>query len=512
MNKKSKVKRNFLKLIFGTRGVMVLLILIQIAVLILFYLLLKNYGNIPYMLLFALGMFLVLYVLNSDIDSGFKISWIIPLITLPVLGTYLYLFFHLQDGQSKINKKINGNIDKCDSLLTYEKYKLPGRISGISSYLKNIAKAPTYAAAKDSVKYFPTGETVFEAIKSELQKAHKFIFIEYFIIEDGAMWGPILDILKKKAKEGVDVRVMYDGTNSIIRVPFSYPKKLAEYGVKCKVFSPIKPFLSSYQNNRDHRKLMIIDGETGFTGGINLADEYINEIELFGKWKDNGLMLKGESVKSLTAMFLELWNLTSDISKDLDYLKTDLPKEKTDENYIIPYADSPLDSENIGKQVYINAIDRAESYVYIATPYFIPDSELLGAIKFASKRGVDVRIILPHIPDKKIAFYIAQSYYPVLLKAGVKIYEYEPGFIHSKMLVSDDELAVVGTINMDYRSLYLHFENAVLLYGCDCISNIKDDFIETFKLSVNADEKYYESVSPYKKAVGHVFRLFSPFL
>ena len=305
--------------------------------------------------------------------------------------------------------------------------------------------------------------------------------MEYFIIDEGIMWGKILEILARKVREGVDVRVMYDGTCEYTTLTRDYKNRLEKLGIKCKVFAPAKPFVSTYYNYRDHRKILVIDGHTAFNGGVNLADEYINEVERFGHWKDTAVMLKGEAVKSFTLMFMQMWNVDSE---ELDYNKylsyPTHPVEKA-RGFVIPYGDCPLDDDKLGERVYMDVLNRAHTYVHIMTPYLILDGEMETAIKFAAERGVEVSIIMPGIPDKKMPYALAKTHYKSLIESGVKIYEYTPGFVHAKVCVSDDSSAIVGTINFDYRSLYHHFECATYMSGTSCIEEIEADFNETVK-------------------------------
>ena len=301
-------------------------------------------------------------------------------------------------------------------------------------------------------------------------------------LEEGDVWGRILKILEEKVRAGVEVRVLYDGTCTFYRLPYGYPKRMEALGIRCKMFAPLRPFVSTYYNNRDHRKIAVIDGRVGFTGGVNLSDEYANLVSVYGVWKDTAVRLEGEAVRSLTLMFLQMWGMDErepDTESYGRYLNVPLPPLPEAGGYVLPYADSPLDDERVGESVYLDILSHAERYVRIFTPYLILDETMIMALTFAAKRGVDVELILPHVPDKKFAFALAKGHYCELLDAGVKIYEYTPGFVHAKVFVSDDCKAVVGTINLDYRSLYLHFENAVYLYDCPCIADIVADFDAT---------------------------------
>ena len=323
----------------------------------------------------------------------------------------------------------------------------------------------------------------------------------------------MLEILKEKAAAGVEVRFMYDGMCSISLLPPDYPKKIRRFGIQCKMFSPIRPVLSTTQNNRDHRKIGVIDGKTGFTGGINLGDEYINRKERFGYWKDTAVMIKGDAVQSLTMLFLQMWNV-SELKKEKfePYLTTMAKELKPETGFVLPYGDSPYDHENVGEEVYVHILNHAKKYVHIMTPYLILDNGMLDTLTRAAKSGIEVCIIMPHIPDKWYAFAVAKTYYRELIEAGVNIYEFTPGFVHAKVFVSDDDTATVGTVNLDYRSLYLHFENAVLLQRCRAVSDIREDFDELFPVCREVTEKYRSKRSAVLKIGQCVLRLFAPLM
>ena len=357
---------------------------------------------------------------------------------------------------------------------------------------------------------------MYPVLLEELRKAERYIFMEYFIVEKGEMWDSILEILKEKAAAGVEVRFMYDGMCSLTLMPYGYPKQLEKYGIHCKMFSPVRPVLSSYQNNRDHRKITVIDGHTAFTGGVNLADEYINRKVRFGHWKDTAIMLKGDAATGFLMMFLQMWNITEhrtdDYARYLYRPATQKPKEPDCTGFVMPYGDSPLDNETVGQHVYMDILNESRYYVHIMTPYLILDSDMITSLTFAAKRGIETIIIMPHIPDKIYAYLLARSYYAELLQAGVKIYEYMPGFVHAKVFTSDNTKAVVGSINMDYRSLHLHFECAVYLFRNPAVQQAEADFQETLK---HCQEITLEDCRTYpmpKKIAGKVLRLFAPLM
>ena len=351
----------------------------------------------------------------------------------------------------------------------------PGAAS-LAQYLRGRGGGfPVYENTQ--VTYFPSGEAKFAALLPQLESATQYIFLEYFIIDEGLMWGRILEILARKAAQGVDVRVMYDGTCEFSTLPRDYPRRLEALGIRCKVFAPVTPFVSTHYNYRDHRKILVVDGRVGFTGGVNLADEYINHVEKYGRWKDAAVMLEGEGVRTMTALFLQMWSIQRE-PEFAQFLTRPLPETQAT-GFVIPYGDCPLDGERVGEMVYIDLLNRARHSVHIITPYLILDGELETALRFAAERGVDVHLILPGKPDKWFAYALAKTHYLPLLSSGVKISEWTPGFTHAKVMIMDGQEAVVGTINLDYRSLYHHFENAVWMRGVDCLPRIEADFQDT---------------------------------
>ena len=350
-------------------------------------------------------------------------------------------------------------------------------MAGLSRYVNRSGCFPVYD--RTQVRYFPLGDEMFPVLLAELEKAEKFIFLEFFIVDEGEMWGRILEILARKAAQGVDVRLLYDGTNEFFTLPRDYPQRLKELGIQAKAFAPVMPFVSTHYNYRDHRKILVIDGKTAFTGGVNLADEYINRVRRFGHWKDTALMLQGEAARSFTLLFLQMWHLEDGRMEERALLETPAPRHPESGGFVLPYADCPLDRERVGEWVYLDILNRARKYVHIMTPYLILDGEMETALKFAAERGVDVRLILPGIPDKRLPYALAKTYYRSLLASGVRIFEYTPGFVHAKVFVSDDREGTVGTINLDYRSLYHHFECGTYLHQTGCIPQIREDFLAT---------------------------------
>jgi len=465
-------------------------------------------------------MVAVLGIINNHINPAYKIAWIIPILLFPIIGGIFYIFFGGKKLGKRARNKMRSIEDKTRKVLAsqqsvLEEVALQNQIAANQSrYLQAYAHFPPYC--NTTTKYFPSGELKFEKLKEELKKAEYYIFLEYFIIEEGEMWNSILDILIEKASEGVDVRVIYDDAGCLFTLPYRYDARLEKLGIKCCVFNPLTPLLSPMINNRDHRKITIIDGHTAFTGGANLADEYINKVEKYGHWKDSAIMLKGEAVWSMTVMFLSMWDYLREIEEDLEGFKYNDKlldvNSKNGDGYIQPFADSPLDDETVGEIVYLNLINKARKYVYITTPYLIISNEMVTALTSAAKGGVDIRIITPHCADKWYVHAVTRSYYSILIKSGVKIYEYLPGFIHSKNYISDDDYGVVGTINMDYRSLYLHFECGVWMYDSNTIMDMKEDFVNTLKVCKEITMEDFEDIKWYRSLRNSVLRLFSPLM
>ncbi len=480
----TRPRRGLWSAIFGRGVVAALMLLAQFGFLFVLFGRLQQYSMyVSWAVELLTGVFLI-YLLSTRSNPGVKLSWCVIIALVPVFGVLLYLFITFDVGHRRERRLLLGMVEESAAympdqaeLMERLKREEPGFFP-IASYAARHNGYPVYTNTE--AVYFPSGESKYAALLEELEKAERFIFLEYFIVEEGEMWDGVLDILARKARQGVDVRVLYDGTCSLLRLPSSYPKTLRAMGIRCKVFAPIRPFISTSYNNRDHRKIVVIDGKVGFTGGVNLADEYINRREKFGRWKDAAVLLRGDGVRSLTVMFLRLWNAGEKDRPYSPYLLPPAPAGQANSGYVIPYGDSPLDNELTGEMVYLDILATARDYVYIMTPYLILDNEMLTALTFAARRGVDVRLILPGIPDKKYANILAKGHYRALTEAGVRIYEYTPGFIHSKVFLSDDTKAVVGTINLDYRSLYLHFECAAYLYKSPAIADVRRDFADTF--------------------------------
>lgn len=503
------------RLVFGGYLITALLLLLQIGLLTAVLFWLNNYANLYYEGSFLLGIICTVFIMNGESNPAYKTSWIIIIMAFPVAGTLIYLYMKYNFG-TLATKKVAVDIGKetrrfaqTDENVKTDVRKEHSDLEKLAYYLGKKGSAATYE--NSSMEYFPLGDDAMEPILEALESAEKFIFIEFFMVEEGVFFNRILEVLERKAKEGVEIRFMYDGFGCAALLPRNYTEVLKAKGIQARCFSKIYPFLSTHYNNRDHRKIIVVDGKCAFTGGINLCDEYINAIEKYGHWKDNVVMVKGEAVKGFTLLFMQTWNSVA-YKHGIDYESylTTYPVEES--GYVIPYGDGPYQVESVAENVYLDILANATDYVYIMTPYLILDHEMENALAHAAKSGIDVRIILPHIPDKKIAFYIARTYYPKLLAAGVKIYEYTPGFIHSKTFLCDDKIATVGTINLDFRSLYLHYECGCVFYKKDGIKDIRQDFEETFTKSIAVNRDYYELIPLWQRAAGRLFRIFGPIL
>lgn len=495
----------------------ILLLLIQVLFYAVITEFLYDYSIYIHIVGYILSFLLSLYILsmkNGNFDV--KLPWIILILLFPVFGSLFYFLFH----QQKVRKKIRKNIEnqayatkKMDfdyNDIYMDLLKKDKRIYNQSNYIYKTNNLPVYQ--NTDTKYLKIGEEFQIALLEELKKAEKFIFIEIFILKQGKMWNAIFNILKEKAAAGVDVRILYDDFGCINTLPYNYKKHLHKYKIKCEVFNPIYPIVTLAHNNRDHRKIIVIDGNVAFTGGINISDEYINEVIRFGHWKDTGILLKGEAVKSFTLMFLENWHIYQDQNEDYTQFMPTTPSNNSVE-FVQPYMGTPMDpDELVARNVYINILNDATDYVYITTPYLVLDQELENALTNAAKRGVDVRIITPHIPDKKYVYVVTRSNYTPLLKAGVSIYEYTPGFIHAKNVCSDDKIATIGSINFDNRSFYHSYECGVWIYNSKTVLDIKKDFLETQEISLKINEDFVKKIPFIKKLETCICRILSPLL
>lgn len=472
---------------------------------------------IPYFYIaaFITEFFCVIKIVASDDNPDYKVPWLLFVLILPIAGFMLYFLFYSR----KLEKKFVRRLDEL---------KKQGYLNNNEEILKELEAEHAHAAAQAKMlccisganafkntkqTYYPLGEDMWQAMLPDLEKAESFIFMEYFIIEEGVFWNSILDILKRKAKAGVTVRVLYDDIGCMSTLPGDYHKQLAKHGIEAAPFSRLRGQADGEFNNRSHRKICVIDGKVGYTGGVNIADEYINKIERFGHWKDSALRLEGEAVWELTRLFLTDYGINVKAPKEVQYELYPKQSEICADGYVIPFGDGPrpVYERRVGKSVIQNMLACATRYMYMTTPYLIIDNDLCGSIENAALRGVDVRIIVPHIPDKKMVFGMTRSYYQRLMKSGVRIYEYEPGFIHAKSYIADGEYAMIGTINLDYRSLVHHFENGVWMYNCNSIKDLKKDIDETMAKSIEVTPDMLKT-GILTRFVRSVVRIFAPML
>ncbi|MFC6994851.1 cardiolipin synthase [Streptococcus loxodontisalivarius] len=515
-----KGRRGLLRGIFSRITVIAVLLIVQLLILVASFSWLSHYQIHLEVLSGIIVTISVLYLVNSEMDRLSVITWMLLIIPFPIPGSLFLLYTKIDWGYNGLKAMLNKNIEDSIPYLTQNQNILKelkqnhSTTYNLARYLSGDSDSDHFPVYQDSkATYFPSGEAKFKALKEQLRAAKHYIFMEYFIIDEGIMWGEILAILEDKVKEGVEVRVMYDGMIEFSTLSFDYTERLEKIGIHAKAFSPISPFLSTYYNYRDHRKIVVIDGEVAFTGGVNLADEYINEIERFGHWKDTAIMIEGRAVDTFTILFMQMWAVTDSKTNNnyADYLGLH-QKPVISDGFIIPYADSPLDDDKVGENVYIDILNHARDYVHIMTPYLILDSEMEHALKFAAERGVDVKLIMPGIPDKPIPYALAKTYYATLMKAGVKIYTYTPGFVHAKVFVADGHKAVVGTINLDYRSLYHHFECATYLYHNSEIAKIEKDFQDTLESCQEVTFETLKNEPVTTKLLGKVVKLIAPLL
>ena len=510
--KKSSIKNS------ATRLILIgLLVLIQTGWMIFLMMKLNTYSTAITLLLTFIAMFIALKIFGTHVNAAQKMPWLIVITAVPFFGICIYLLF----GRSIVTKGVRRSFNNIETnVLTLLKQD-KGIIDDIASkdkgvanqcrYISNTARYPVYS--NTDVKYYPTTDVSFEAQLVELEKAEHFIFMEYHAIEDAESFARLKHILENKAQSGVEVRIFYDDLGSIFFLNKEFIKQMRQKGIQCRVFNPLKVIVNMFMNNRDHRKITVIDGKIAHTGGYNMADEYINKIEKYGKWKDSGVRLEGEGAWSFTVMFLQMWNSFrySEGSYN-NYRPAEIDYSGVSDGYVQPYKSSPLSGENVGENLYMQMINDAQEYIYIFTPYLIVCNELMMALKLAAKRGVDVRIVTPAIPDKKYIYKMTQFSYKELLLAGVKIYQYTPGFIHSKTLLMDGKLASVGSINLDNRSFYHHFECGTLLYDCKAIEDVKKDMMDTFAESEEIDIPWCRNNISRVNILGAILRLLSPLL
>lgn len=506
---------------FFTSRLFILFALIGVQLVFVFLLLsiLESISGWINMALTITGLLMVLWITSQPKNPAYKISWIILILLLPILGITMYFFFSQRSltfkekklGLQAYKKIAHFMLPTTSETPNVENMEHSAQLQ--STYIKGNSQYPLYANTQ--TKYYAMGQDFFADLLIELKKAEKYIVMEYFIVSEGVMWKSILDILIEKAAQGINVYFMYDDIGCMSTLPHGYYKKMQERGIKTAVFNPLRPVLNSLFNNRDHRKITVIDGQTGFCGGNNIADEYINAKPRFGIWKDSHLMLKGDGVKALLAIFLHLWTYTAkDFSINLavfDIPETKAAKVKS-EGFVQPFADSPFTDVSLNEGILINMISRAQKYVYINTPYLVLGNELVAVLCTAAQSGVDIRVTVPHIPDKKMVFWVTQANYAQLIKAGIRIYEYTPGFIHSKTMVCDDKFGIVGTVNLDFRSLFLNFECGVWMYATSCLADMKKDFLDTAAISQEISYADTQNNPWYKRFAQALLRIFGPLM
>ena len=499
------------KFLLTRLNITIYLLVLQIA----FFLALAIFIFFRFPIFSSLGSLLsgvvFLALVKKDKPAAFKLTWIIVVLTFLQIGGMLYLIFGDKRPTRKIAKYAHEHALITKYLDLNEepnevKSENCGRMSSLFQYIRNTS---SYHAYKNTdTDYYTFGEQMFVDLLEDLNKAEKFIFLEYFIIKDSVMWEQILEILIRKVDAGVDIRLIIDDFGSMKLFTNRYIKALRSKGIKIVRFNPLRPILLMFMNNRDHRKIIVIDGYIAYNGGANIGDEYINITQHLGTWKDTGIRLRGDAVWSFTLMFIEMWDTFCQVEErinDYEAYRVSIPNNFQSDGLVLPYGDSPLDNEQLGENVYIDMLNQAQDYIYIFTPYLIISENLISALRMTAKRGVDVRIVTPEIPDKKLVFRLTRSYYRFLLEAGIKIYEYSPGFMHAKSFVCDDKLAVVGTINLDYRSLYLHFECATLIYDAKVINEIKKDALETIELSREVEIRKTSLLGQFVDAILHLF-------
>ncbi len=511
--------RKLLKLIFSQVFIGSFLLILQLYIILMSILRLNEYLFYFDIFLKLISFVTVVIIINRHSNPMYKLAWVVPILIFPMFGGLLYLFITGQmhtkvffNRLSALEKRITSSYPQDSAVSEEIEAVHPERINAVR-FINNVSGNAVYRCTE--ARYFSVGEEMLESVLAEIKKAEKYIFLEFFIIKQGKMWNSVLDILKEKSAQGVDVRVMYDGMGSMTTLPYGYNKELEKFGIKCRIFSPFTPFLSAVQNNRDHRKILVIDGKVAYAGGINLSDEYINIDYPGGHWKDMAVMVKGKAAFSFTMMFMHLWQNTTKKEESLKVFEPDF-KDATEnvilDGYVMPYADMPQDKYQTGEFIYLDIINKAKKYVHITTPYLILDHEMVVALTNAALSGVDVKIICPLSIDHWYARAVAFSYYQELTASGVKIYEYSPGFIHGKTFVSDDKVAVVGSINLDYRSLYLHFECAAWFLDSHIVDDVERDFSETLEKCRPITLEECNKRNPIRKLIGAILRLFGPLM
>lgn len=505
-------------MLFTRLVTIILAILLQFAIFAVAFFLLGRMYPIIFVLFAVFSIIIVIWIGMKNDNPAYKLAWVTLILLIPFVGAMVYLVW----GNKRLPRKTRIAAEKFHaSSLEYQVRdkttlqaleKEDKDLAITARYLDSIAGFPLWDCTEG--EYFSTGEKMFTRLMEELKKAEDYVFMEYFIVQEGHMWDPIHALLRQKIHQGVKVYFMYDDIGCINTLPNGYNHILEDEGFHVHIVNPFRPQLNPMMNYRDHRKITVIDGKVAFCGGMNLADEYINEKDRFGHWKDTAVMVEGKGVWNLAETFIQMWNFTSVKKKDLlepsDFRYT--IREARSDGYVQPFSDTPLDFENVGESFFLNVINHATDYIYITTPYLIIDHEMQTALCLAAKNGVNVHLITPGIPDKEYVYKVTRSYYLPLLEAGVKISEYSPGFIHAKNLVADDKVALVGTVNMDYRSFYFHFECGVAFYKNRVVRSVKEDFIHTLNSSREITYAAAKKISLFERILRSVLRLFAPLM
>ncbi len=509
--------RKILQFALNRMVITVLIVLLQIGFFMMEIFIWGNYYVEIAFVLRLLSFGAVISLIWKQNNPAVKLAWVVPILTFPLLGGVMYLAF----GHVFLPKKLYAALKRTSALVRNslkqkeqvlaELEQANLSIANQSRYILQYAGTPVWNDT--SAVYYPDGLPWWQQLLEDLEQAEHFIFLEFFILGEGTMWNTVLEVLERKVRAGVEVRLIYDDVGSVFLLPKEYNKIMENKGIQCVAFNRLIPFMSLVLNNRDHRKIVVIDGKVGYTGGINMADEYINYTHPHGDhWKDAGIRIEGEAVWNFTVMFLQMWNMSRYTEEDYGKYRYHFEEVPLAQGFVQPYMDTPLDNETLGENVYLNLINYASKYVYIYTPYLVTDNEMYTALKLAAKRGVDVRIVTPGVPDKKTIYWLTQSNYQNLIEAGVRIYQYSPGFLHSKCVLCDDEAAIVGTINFDYRSFYHHFECGVFLYQTDMIGDLRKDMEESFALSEHITLEWCKKKFVKTNVIGPFLKLFSPLL
>ncbi len=502
-----------LRLVYSNKFFAVLTLVLQVGLIAMFIIGVSNNTRFYLLASYLISAIFIIIEVNRHEESAFKITWIMLVSIVPVFGWFFYLYTHTGIIAGSIQKSHKNAREVLERHRANDRELIremddKGCDTSLIKYLSKVGGSSAFKNTE--VEYFGLGDDMFISLVRELEKAEKFIFMEFFIINQKSyMWQKVEDILIKKAREGKDVRLMYDGMGCMGIFSEAHKKVLERQGIKCQVFAPVQPLLSTYQNNRDHRKIVVIDGRCAFSGGVNLADEYINKIDRFGHWKDTGLKIEGEGVSGFTGLFLTMWCTTSKVYEDnieRFMLASEEFSQENAEGYVVPFGDSPLDDKLVGRNAYVDILNSSKDYVDIMTPYFVIDDAIFDAMEYATARGVRVRLILPGVPDKKIPYCLARSYYKELNAIGVEVYEYTPGFVHAKTTVGDGKRAIVGTVNYDYRSLYLHYECGLYMLDVPEISDIEFDFMETLSECKRMTDLEYSMLPWYYRLAGRVLR------